>query len=224
MNAAITFDTKSWTDAMKYYQGATHKTSKDVLNRSTKSLAIHAIKEQKEASASTIQNLEGKDWWPKYVAKVMSNRLGKSAGKKVFQKMYAGAHGGNANSPWIVAAIKMSKTIIGKRTRATRFLRFFFSALASKATEYYPGSVGGSSSIGKRFAGVTATMEGATDAKSEVTFGVSYGYKTRDDKTASQAEVLLKHAIDNALPVTVRDMTEYASNKMAEEARKISAR
>jgi len=196
---AMTLDTSEFDRAMVQYAAASGKDFKDIVHRQMNNLAIQGIKLQKRAERSAIKTMEGKAWWPKYVAKALKKRQGS----------YTRAE-----------AKKFSKKLLRQRLKAVGFLKFFFISL-SRSVAPLTGKPGRK---GKTFAGFSVSVAPATKRKPTTSATVGYTYRKRGDKTAKTAERMLGKILKMAIATTVLDIQKYVDRKMGKTARKFSAR
>jgi hypothetical protein len=184
---------------MIQYAAASKKDASDVSNRQLLNLSIQGLKLQKKAEASAIRTLESKDWWPKYIAKILYEKTG-------------GYNRAQARA--------FSRKVILGRVVAVGFMKFFFLKMA----QVVGPSTGRPARAGKAFAGFTANFQKATPSKPDAGCVVSYPYRKRTQKTALKTERLLNNALQRAIGATVRDIQIYIDGKMGKTARKYSAK
>jgi len=196
---SMVLDTKEFDLAMIQYAAASGKDFKDIVHRQMNNLAIQGMKLQKRAERDAIKTMEGKDWWPRYVAKAL---------KKV-QGRYT-----------VAQARKFSKQLLRKRLKSVGFLKFFFVSL-SRAVAPLTGKPGRK---GKTFAGFKVSIVPATNRRPATSATIGYTYRKRSDKTARKAERMLGKILPVAIATTVADMKVYVDRKMGITAKKYSAR
>lgn len=198
MSATITIDTREFDRALLEYSVASKKDFAETVNRQTKNLAIQGLMLQKEAEQSAIKAVQALEWWPKYIASILSKR----------------------GHYTIAQARKKSASVIRSRLVAVKFLKFFFSSLAQAASKWVKGGGSGKS---KSFKGFTVAFSPATPAIPESKWVVGYGYQRRSDRTARAAERLLQATLNKAVPATIADMEKYVEQKLRTTGRKHSA-
>ena len=235
MSATLTFDTRQFSQAMKEYQEATKKDAAYVINRQVKNWAIKAGTIMKQADKTTIKNLESKEhWpaWPRYIAARLSKKLSMAVGASKYSSSFAmrvkknrgkDKVGTHMVSDWSRQARQLSKRIIAQRTGAITFLRVFFFVIGERITKALKGGDNVPAMQGKK-SWFACSVDPATETKMTCSFSSLYNYKHHDASSATKAEVLLQRASDLALQQTIDDMKNFAAEKMAAAARKVSAK
>lgn len=223
MSTALLLDTKQFDRALVEYAAASKKDFADVCNRQMLNLAIHGLQFTKQAEAADITSLESKEWWPRYVAKIMvgrgvqkvmkaasiSTRRGASAGKRFMARAYTRAQ-----------AQAASKKLIRKRLHAVRFLKFFFVKLGQAVQPYTKGK----RTTGKSFNKFEVNIMPATAKHPRCDIRVAYEYQKRSSKTAKRTEQLLNNSLRYAYPAVAADMHKYIQEKANKTAKQHSGR
>lgn len=199
MSNAFILDTTEFDGAVVQYAAASGKDFADVSNRQTLNLAIQGLKLQKKAENAEIKKLQSLDWWPKYIAKLLTAKRGH----------YTRAE-----------AIEYSAQVIRGRSKAVGFMKFFFASMAAAVAPL----TGRSRGKGKDFAGFKVSIQPATSEKPITDCAVSYTYRRRGDKTAKRTEIILQSTLAQAISATIADIQSYVDRKMRVTANKYSAR
>lgn len=224
MSAELTLNTKEFFAALAEYVAVMNKDCAYALNRQANNLCIKAASVSPPANKSEIQAIQNEEWWPKVVAKVMKKRAGSEAASKIYQAQWAklastsGRKMTNEEKSYSSYARKISKALIGGRTKAISFTKWFFirtsREIASKA--------GLKGAQGKNFQGVESEFVAATTSKLFVKFNTYYSYKRRGDKTAKGIEKKLQTAINLSLSETVADMKRYVQTQLEKRGQQYS--
>lgn len=231
MNDGITVDWIQFNAALTEYVAVSSKDQSEAINHAGLNMAIKGIQATKVAEAAAIRKLKDMTWWPKYVAKVMSKMAGGKAGSKLYQSMWAKEemqyHRKGAwmldreETSYVRFAKKLSSELLAKRTKAVKFMRFFFLSMAWKIRPY---SGGASAPAGTSFAGMETDVRPATAGNPRLEMTSRYDYRTRSEKTARKAERLLNQWLQAAIPVAIADMRTYIERKLAQRAAQVSGR
>ena len=217
-------DRSQFDKALIEYAAVSKRDRAHIVNRQMLNLAIHGLKLTKEAEASAINKLQEKEWWPKYIAKLLRRKMFM---KKVATAFKASSKKGlralsrfTTRSYTRAQAQTFSKKLIRKRLIAVRFLKFFFGSLGSAVK---PVGSGPGISAGKSFKGFILKIKKATIERPTCEIVVQYDYKRRSAKTAKKTESLLNRILNRAYPATAEDMRKYAEGKMKEAAARFNA-
>lgn len=227
MSTSLRLDTREFQQAIREYVAATGKDSAEAINRQARNFAIKCISATKPSKgAAAIKAIQNETWWPKVVAKIMAKRGGSEAASKTYQaqwaKMASTSRGmSKEEKSYAKYAAKLSKSILGQRTAAITFLRFFFRSLAQRMSSF---SKGGSVPGGKAFPGFAVKVTPAAPKRLSVSMDNTYKFKKRGSKSADGAERLLQQAMTVALPATVADMKQYTEDQLTKRARQYSGK
>jgi hypothetical protein len=232
--SGFTLDDREWQSAIRLYSTATYKTLADAQNRQHKNWAIQALKIMKKAETAMIEHLKTLPWWPKYIAGIMRNQAGGSAGSKVFQAQWADAEKRKRDKAqkgqkafkldieersYAKYARDLSTKILGRRKVAVTFMKAFLAQMAnafdSVAREVRTPAI-------KAFSGFKVSVKAASPRDLSVSVVAEYDYVKRGDKTARGAEGKGMEALEKAKPLAIADMIQYAEKKQAEHARRYS--
>lgn len=216
MSVSIAVDDRQWRRAIAEYAVATKKDTSEILNRQMKNLAIKGIEYSKVASRAAIESLEGKDWWPKLIARIASKRAAKKVAKKISEFTEGKRRRLSARAMEVTytreQARRISRGVIRRRIAAITYMRFFFVAMAKAF---------GGAGKGKVFKGFQIAARAASPASKVAECLVGFAYKR--SRAAAGAEGLIRQALSKAIPAMIRDMRQYAERKMMETARRHSA-
>lgn len=201
----ITFNTREFQAALKSYAEVSKRDWPEIVNRQALNLALRSMQFTPKAERAAIQANEGKDWWPKYIAKrikgsgVVIKQRGRAFGT-VIRERYTRAE-----------ARKVSRAIIQARVRASAFCRAGWIPAAK----------------------LLAQKLGRTIRVSAKQFGKAKGAATAATVGRATAEIINSArgagkvgaaAFQAAINFVANDMREYTLKKMAERARQHSAR
>ena len=230
MSDGMTVDLTQFNAALREYEAVSSKDSAEAINHAALNLAIKGVQATKVAEAAAIRKLKDMDWWPKYVAKVMAKLAGGKAASKLYQSVWAAEEMRNhrkgawkldrEETSYVRFAKKLSSELLAKRTKAVKFMRFFFLSMAWKIRPY---SGGATAPGGQVFDGMAADVKPATAGNLNVEMKAGYDYRKRSDKTARKAERLLNGWLQKAVPAATADMRGYIERKLAQRSRQFSA-
>jgi hypothetical protein len=237
----FTLDMREFELAVASYARATRKTFAQSGNRQLANLAIKAsVLAENEAPAATTRAavvLLGKTpWWPKLVSKVMGGG-DKGRRSRAFQGQWAAANSGTlglsrsggvkrkrTQGEFLHAqqAREVSAKLLAKRRRAAGFIKTFFLAAAREMRRAYKGGDLPTTEQPAKF-GIKATVHPCTET-SGGSFTSAYTLKVRGSGTAARADKILMHYLQRAVPLTIRDMIDYANRELQKVATMHSAR
>lgn len=226
MSFAFNIDRREFDQALKEYATASKKDFSAICNRQMLNLAIHGVQLTKEAEAGAINTLQSKDWWPKYVAKTLSNKMFKAKVGGAYKKSQKA--GERAQRKFMQRgytrdqARAFSKKLIRRRLVAVGFLKFFFVSLGSAVKPYASGPA--LRGYSRKFKSFLLRIRPASPSVPRCDIAVSYDYRVRSNRTARKTERLLNAILARAFPETAADMRRYIADKARRTAERYSGR
>ena len=226
MSFAFNIDRREFDKALKEYAAASKKDFAAICNRQMLNLAIHGVQLTKEAETSAINTLQSKDWWPKYIAKILSNKMFKSKVGGAFKKSQKA--GERAQRKFMQRgytrdqARAFSKKLIRRRLVAVSFLKFFFVSLGTAVKPYISGPA--LRGYTRKFKDFVLRIQPATIAAPRCEIAIVYNYRVRSNRTARKTERLLNAILARAFPATAADMRKYIADKARRTAARYSGR
>lgn len=205
--------------ALKSYMASGKRDVREVLNRKAKDLIIKTAMRVPAANRSAIRNLNKKDWWPKYIAKVIS-RTGHTLTRS---KSVKGAFGRKKKTSrtftlkggyTVNQARMVSRDIIGKRSRGVGFLRH---ALLESGRPF------GVSRKSQDFKNARGRGQPATLLSLRAVLVQEY-MSRRPGSSPRQAARIVRTAMGWALREIAVDMEKHVANKLRARGRAISGR
>ncbi len=224
MGANWTIDLTQLNRALQEYHQASQRSFPEVCNRTARNLMYRTVQNMPNASRGAILQLAMAEWWPKFIAKLISGKgvawghagYTTKKGKKVAARVwrYQGAY-------TVAQARQVSRRLLGTRARSVSFLKSGFA----KAGRQIPGR-GPAGTAPSHLTFSQASVSPASMVKFSTDILVAYLSKSKPDtaKDAAGKERIARTALEKAVAFVVKDMREYIERKQAELAAEHSAR
>jgi hypothetical protein len=215
----LTIDTRNFAAALKEYSQVSRRDNSYIINKVAGDVAFLTAEEMPIATRESIDSLEQRPWWVKYISKLLSTK-GFSQTKTTNSKKK-----GKVTKTFRVRAGKfsrkqaraVSKRIIKGRKQGVGLLKYAWitsALLIKRGSDMAGGLLTGSrklrNSQGRAFRATPYNLEAIIEAI----------YDFKDEKHKVTAEAIVKPHLQSAMDAKARDMREYIERKQAELAAK----
>lgn len=245
MASGMVIDDREFQKTMVDYAAASKKDFNDIVDRTMGNLALRSAQAAKRftASKAEIRALESRDWWPKFISKVLSGggqslRLRRKArtsaernvwwkdtatGQMKFGRKTVSYTRGVGNQSKRADKRRISKQIIRRRIATVGSFVAIYSWIASR---FIPGKV---RAVGRKNYGKHLVATARTRKKPIAEFRIPFKSSRKipdsnDAKNVSGKVRIAEKALRAGMTFVINDMRTYIDRKMGRTAKKYSAR